>query len=223
MCIDWLTEITGWPVCLATRSAVRCRVPDSSVGIVGSGIRCTAARTIRVPSLERTTAPSILHSSRSRVAENSTSSGKPPVHNDSTALSWPSTISAPVRPRRIRSSPSRSTVPGATRASVARKRALPVDRHAAQSTDRDCRARPAQRIAVAEPPATVSVPCVAPPGDECRRQGTCLAVARDRIVWKRGRPPRARPAGLDRRSARLAAGAAWLLFGERAGRLPTAA
>ena len=33
MCIDWLTEITGKPVWMATRSAVRCRVPDSSVGI----------------------------------------------------------------------------------------------------------------------------------------------------------------------------------------------
>ena len=88
MCIDWLTEITGKPVCRATRSAVRCRVPDSSVGIVGSGIRCTPARTIRVPSLASTiTAPSILASSRSRVAENSTSSAKPPVHSDSTTRS----------------------------------------------------------------------------------------------------------------------------------------
>ena len=120
MCIDWLTEITGYPVCLATRSAVRCRVPDSSVWIAGSGMRCTLARTIRMPSEDSTTAPSILHSSRSRVAENSMSSGKPPVHNDSTVRSWPSTISAPVRPRRIRSSPSRNTVPGAISASVAR-------------------------------------------------------------------------------------------------------
>ena len=113
MRIDWLTEITGKPVCLATRSAVRCRVPDSSVGMAGSGIRCTAARTMRVPSLDSTTAPSILHSSRSRVAENSTSSGKPPVQSASTTRSWPRTISAPVRPRRIRSRPSRSAVPGA--------------------------------------------------------------------------------------------------------------
>ena len=50
MCIDWLTEMTGKPVWIATRSAVRCRVPDSSVGIVGSGIRWTPARTMRVPS-----------------------------------------------------------------------------------------------------------------------------------------------------------------------------
>ena len=59
--------MTGNPVCFATRSAVRWRVPDSSDGIVGSGIRCTAARTMRVPSLDITTAPSILHNSRSRV------------------------------------------------------------------------------------------------------------------------------------------------------------
>ena len=40
----------------------------------------------------------------------------------STILSWPSTISAPVRPRRMRSRPSRSSVPGATAARVARSR-----------------------------------------------------------------------------------------------------
>ena len=120
MCIDCETEMTGKPVCFATRSAVRCRVPDSSDGIDGSGIRCTAARTMRVPSLDSTTAPSILHSSRRRVAENSTSSWKPPVHSDSTTRSWPSTISAPVRPRRMRSRPSRRTVPGAISARIGR-------------------------------------------------------------------------------------------------------
>ena len=41
---------------------------------------------------------------------------------DSTVLSLPSTISAPVRPRRIRSRPSRRAVPGAMDASVARSR-----------------------------------------------------------------------------------------------------
>ena len=35
--MDLLTEITGYPVCLATRSAVRCLVPASSVGMAGSG------------------------------------------------------------------------------------------------------------------------------------------------------------------------------------------
>ena len=82
----------------------------------------------RSPSLASTTAPSILHSSRSRVAENSTSSGKPPVHRSSTARSQPSTTSAPVLPRRIRSSPSRSSVPGATVAEDAAQRLVVLGR-----------------------------------------------------------------------------------------------
>src|SRR5438876_10938676 len=36
-------ETTSAPVCSATRSAVRCRVPVSSDAIVGSGISCTFA------------------------------------------------------------------------------------------------------------------------------------------------------------------------------------
>ena len=52
---------------MAVRSAERCRVPDSSVGIDGSGTNCTLARRMRVPSLDSTTAPSIFDSSRSRV------------------------------------------------------------------------------------------------------------------------------------------------------------
>jgi allophanate hydrolase subunit 1 len=75
------------PVCFATRSAVRWRVPVSSVGISGSGTNCTPARTMRDRSPVTTTPPSIFDSSRSRVAENSTSSVKPPVHSASTALS----------------------------------------------------------------------------------------------------------------------------------------
>ena len=54
------------------------------------------------------------------------SSGKPPLLIDSTTLSLPSTMSAPVRPRRIRSSPSRSAVPGATAARVALSRSSSV-------------------------------------------------------------------------------------------------
>ena len=54
ICIDWLTETTGNPVCLATRSAVRCRVPDSVVSMVGSGTSWVAARRIRVTSRSRT-------------------------------------------------------------------------------------------------------------------------------------------------------------------------
>ena len=42
--IDLLTLTTGKPVCFETRSAVRWRVPCSSVGIAGSGSSCTAAR-----------------------------------------------------------------------------------------------------------------------------------------------------------------------------------
>jgi hypothetical protein len=67
MLIEWLTETTGKPVCTAVRSAERCRVPDSSVGIVGSGTSCTLARRMCEPSLDSTTAPSIFESSRSRV------------------------------------------------------------------------------------------------------------------------------------------------------------
>ena len=120
ICIDCDTEMTGWPVCLATRSAVRCRVPVSSEGIVWSGIRWTAARWMRVMSLSMTIAPSILASSRRPVAVNGTSRVKPPVEMDSTTLSSPRTIRAPVRPRRMRSSPSRRGVPGAIEARVAR-------------------------------------------------------------------------------------------------------
>ena len=113
ICMDCDTEITGKPVCRATRSAVRCRVPVSSEGIVWSGIRCTAARMMRVMSRSTMIPPSILASSRSPVAVKGTSRAKPPVEIDSTVLSLPSTIRAPVRPRRIRSSPSRRRVPGA--------------------------------------------------------------------------------------------------------------
>ena len=129
--MDLLTEITGQPVCLPTRSAVRCRVPDSSVGSVGSGTRCTAARTMYPAASSSTMAPSILASSRSRVAENGTLSSNPPEHTSSTAGPSPSTISAPVFPRRMRSSPSRSMVPGASAASAAQRRSsLPERRWA---------------------------------------------------------------------------------------------
>ena len=136
ICIDWDTEITGKPVCRAARSAVRWRVPVSSEGIDWSGIRWTAARMIRVTSLSMMIAPSILASSRSPVEVNGTSSVKPPVQMLSTVLSWPSTISAPVRPRRIRSRPSRSAVPGAIEARVARRRSclLGADRTATASS-----------------------------------------------------------------------------------------
>nr|BFE84603.1 hypothetical protein GCM10020093_072040 [Planobispora longispora] len=79
--------MTGKAVCTETRWAVRWRVPDSSVGTDGSGMRCTAARTILLSSQFSTMAPSIFASSRSRVAENSTSSSNPPLQIFSTVLS----------------------------------------------------------------------------------------------------------------------------------------
>src|SRR5215469_8796922 len=124
--IDLLTEMTGKPVCRAARSAVRCRVPDSCVGSAGSGTSCTAARRIRRAPVSSTIAPSILASSRSRVAENSASSSKPPEQMRWTAASEPTTIKAPVLPRTMRSSPSRRAVPGATIASAARRRSSPT-------------------------------------------------------------------------------------------------
>ena len=57
-------------------------VPGAGLGgldATGRARSWVAARRMRVPSRSRTIAPSILASSRSRVAENSTSSGKPPV------------------------------------------------------------------------------------------------------------------------------------------------
>ncbi len=124
MRIDWLTEMIGKPVCTATRCAVRCRVPDSDVSIDASGRSWTAARRMRVADSSSTTAPSILASSRSRVEEKATSSSNPPEQIDSTTSSYPTTMRAPVRPRRIRSSPSRSAVPGAMARRMARPEAL---------------------------------------------------------------------------------------------------
>ncbi len=149
ICIDCDTEITGKPVCLATRSAVRWRVPVSSDGIRWSGIRWTAARMIRVTSLSTMIAPSILASSRSPVAANGTSRLKPPVEIDSTVLSCPSTIRAPVRPRRIRSSPSRRSVPGAIEARVARRRKV--------SSERSVPTTPFPSLSAAAPSAAASV------------------------------------------------------------------
>ena len=112
--MDWLTEITGTPVWMATRSAVRCRVPDSWVSMLESGTSWTAARRMLLASLSQMMAPSILASSRRRVGEKSMPMSKPPEQMDSMVLSMPSTIRAPVRPRRMRSRPSRRAVPGAT-------------------------------------------------------------------------------------------------------------
>ena len=56
-------EITSAPVCFATRSAVRWRVPVSAEGIVGSGMSWTFAYTSFVSSPFTMIAPSIFASS----------------------------------------------------------------------------------------------------------------------------------------------------------------
>ena len=73
-----LTEITGTFSERATRSAVRCRVPVSLVGTVGSGTRCTLAQAMRPESGVRMMAESILHTSASRWGVNSAFIWKPP-------------------------------------------------------------------------------------------------------------------------------------------------
>jgi hypothetical protein len=65
--IDAEIETTGRPDCRDTRSAVRCLVPVSTVSMLGSGISCTPARTIRPSSQSKMIAPSIFASSRSAV------------------------------------------------------------------------------------------------------------------------------------------------------------
>ena len=107
------TDSTGTSIDRATRSAVRCRVPVSVVGIVDLGIRWTLARAIREASGARMMAPSILASSERRWGLNSASTRKPPVQIDSTSGPSPTTTKPPRLACRIRSSPSRSGRPGA--------------------------------------------------------------------------------------------------------------
>ena len=106
--------MTGTSIWRATRSAVRCRVPVSDVGMLGSGTRCTLPRATREQSAARMRAPSILASSESRWGVNSASRRNPPEHTDSTSGPSPTTISAPLLAWRMRSIPSRRGVPGAT-------------------------------------------------------------------------------------------------------------
>ena len=101
------TVMTGTSIDRATRSAVRCRVPVSEVGMVALGIRCTLARAMREASAARMMAPSILASSERRWGLNSASRRKPPVQTERTAGSSPTMISAPCLACRMRSIPSR--------------------------------------------------------------------------------------------------------------------
>ncbi len=114
-----LTEITGTSIERATRSAVRWRVPVSLVGTLGFGTRCTLARAIRLASGARMMAPSILASSDRRCGLNAASSRNPPEQMFSTSGPSPTTISAPILACTMRSSPSRSGMPGATWSSAA--------------------------------------------------------------------------------------------------------
>ncbi len=112
------TESTGTSIERATRSAVRCRVPVSVVGIEASGTRCTLARAMREASPARMIAPSIFASSEIRCGLNSESSRNPPEQIERTSGPSSTTTSAPRFARRIRSSPSRSGRPGAAIASA---------------------------------------------------------------------------------------------------------
>ncbi len=107
-------EMTGTAMDRATRSAVRCRVPVSEVGTLGLGTRCTLARAIRLASEARMMAPSILASSESRWGLKAASSKKPPEQMLSTSGPSPTTTRPPIFACRIRSSPDRRWVPGAT-------------------------------------------------------------------------------------------------------------
>ena len=83
------TDSTGTSIERATRSAVRCRVPVSEVGMVASGIRWTLARAIREALAARMMAPSILASSDRRWGLNSASSRNPPEQIDRTCGTVP--------------------------------------------------------------------------------------------------------------------------------------
>jgi hypothetical protein len=120
------TEITGTHSDLATRSAVRCRVPVSEVGTVGSGTRCTLARAMRLASAARMIAPSIFATSWRRWGVNPASRRKPPEQICSTSVPSPTTMSAPLPDWRTRSIPSRKDCPGATDARAASIPALGV-------------------------------------------------------------------------------------------------
>src|SRR5699024_3726872 len=118
--MDAETATVGTPACREVRSAARWRVPVSAAGCEGSGTRWTLARRIRVPSVDSTTAPSILLSSRRSAGPNSTSRSTPPAQMARTAGSCPSTISPPLPLRRMRSRASRRGVPGARRRRTSR-------------------------------------------------------------------------------------------------------
>ena len=102
----------------ATRSAVRCRVPVSADAIVGSGISCTFAWTMRLAPASSMIAPSIFASSYRYCGVNGRSIFMPPENMNCSSLVSPSTISAPRWPLITFSIATRSSVPGAMRRSA---------------------------------------------------------------------------------------------------------
>ena len=200
--IEWETEITGTPACLATRSAVRWRVPVSTVGMAGSGIRWTLAQRMREAVSSRTMAPSILASSERRWAVNGTSIWNPPVNRASTWGGEPSTISAPVLALRIRSSPGRRAVPGATwRSTSSSRSSMLIGAPPPASAGAGPRAGPWPGPTATRPPTRPgparSRRSLAPSGrpvagTRARRKPSRAASARRRGSWGTGRtsPPR---------------------------------
>src|SRR5680860_796453 len=117
-------ETTRASICLATRSAVRWRVPVSTDEMLGSGIKWTLAVVMRSPWRSSRMAPSILASSYTTVGVTSTPIGMPPVTSGATCSSSAKTTSAPVLARMMLSSASRITVPGDTNCSAETNRSL---------------------------------------------------------------------------------------------------
>src|SRR6266536_6250995 len=111
-------ETTSAPVCFATRSAVRCLVPVSFDGIVGSGISWTLAYAIFVSGELTMIAPSIFASSYRNCGVNGCSSRMPPENRNESSLGSPTTMSAPPRERITSSIAWRRSVPGAMRCSA---------------------------------------------------------------------------------------------------------
>ena len=85
--MDSDTLMTGMLVCFAMRSAVRCRVPVSIVGMPESGTRWTLAHRMFSQALSMRMAPSILATSDRCWAVSLAFSWKPPDLSTSICLS----------------------------------------------------------------------------------------------------------------------------------------
>ncbi|OPZ73371.1 MAG: hypothetical protein BWY80_00950 [Firmicutes bacterium ADurb.Bin456] len=110
----WEIAMARLPVCLATRSAVRWRIPVSVEGVSWLGTNWVLAAKILLVSLLKIIAPSILASSYKLEGEQSALITKPPSVICITSGVSPTIMSPPFLARRIFSRPSRSGVPGAT-------------------------------------------------------------------------------------------------------------